>query len=143
MKFEIERKNVTGNWPKKGDWINTVWGYFLTGTIFISKLSRSKVFWWPLLNWNKLPRYHNTGTFMKWQREVHYTCPKGTKGGGPPSVPMLLLLCFAKLCKRKLVSNKLQTEIRLYMSLFQNRYETCKIDILSRKEIHIFKTWVT
>lgn len=34
--------------------------------------------------------------------DTHF-CPNGTKGGGPPSVPILLLLCFAKLCKRKLL----------------------------------------
>lgn len=48
-------------------------------------------------------------------KKDYYTCPKGTKGGGPPSVPMLLLLCFDKLCKIKkkqqLFINKLQMKI--------------------------------
>lgn len=29
------------------------------------------------------------------------TWPNGTKGGGPPSAPMLLLLCLARLCRMK------------------------------------------
>lgn len=72
---------------------------------------------------------------MKQQREVHYTCPKGTKGGGPPSVPMLLLLCFAKLCKRKLIINKLQTENRLYDKClyFRKNMKLAKWVIFSRK----------
>lgn len=34
------------------------------------------------------------------------TCPKGTKGGGPPSVPILLLLCFDKLCEKSKSQNR-------------------------------------
>lgn len=73
------------------------------------------------------------------------TCPKGTKGGGPPSVPILLLLCFDKLCEKSKSQNR-----NLHKKYIYNIYNAPGIILAhsygnkkKKLSIHYFKLYKT